>query len=226
MSEAGEVLLRLEEVDAGYGKFRVLFGVSLTLLAGSACAVVGPNGAGKTTLARVCSGLVRPTRGSVVFDGRDVTSSSPHDLATAGMAHIPEGRGVFASLTVEENLVLAFRQSTRRVDEALEAAFEVYPRLRERRRQAAGTLSGGEQRLLALARVLADPPRLVIADELALGLAPAAIEEIYAGLGRLHHAGAALLLVEQRADRARLLTNDVVEMSHGRVSPLQEETPP
>src|SRR5262249_12117047 len=148
--------LELAGVSAGYGPFRALFDVSLQVPANSAVALVGPNGAGKTTVARVACGLLAPTTGQVRLDGPDVTGRPAHELARRGVAHANEGRSVFASLTVEENLTLSFRQAFGRqgLAPALDRAYELFDRLRERRRQMAGSLSGGEQRMLALARVV------------------------------------------------------------------------
>lgn len=214
-----EGLLELREVSAGYGPFRALFDVSFSVQQGSVVALLGSNGAGKTTVARVCSGLIKPTAGSVRFDGADVTGLAPWRLARKGVVHAVEGRSVFASLSVEENLVLTFRQAlgAKGVPDALERAYDTFPRLGERRRQEAGTLSGGEQRMLSLARVLADPPRLLIADELSLGLAPMVVNEVYRVLARIRDAGTTLLLVEQQVTRALELADEVVLLSKGAV---------
>ena len=202
-------MLELVDIEAGYGPFRALFGVSLRVAAGGATALLGSNGSGKTTVARVASGLVVPTAGQVLLDGVDVTGWPAWRIARAGVAHAPEGRSVFATLTVEENLVLA--------GAALDRAYGAFPRLGERRRQLAGTLSGGEQRMLSLARVLADPPRLLIADELSFGLAPRVIDEVYEALRAIRAAGASLLVVEQQVTRALELADDVVMLEKGAV---------
>ena len=167
-------LLDVRELTASYGPFRALFGVSFSVPEGGAVALLGPNGAGKSTVARVVTGLVAPTGGRIAFDGSDVTGWPAWKIARLGIAHAPEGRSVLSTLTVEENLALAFRRSLGRrgVADAIARAYDEFPRLRERRQQLAGTLSGGEQRTLSLARVLADPPRLLVVDELSLGLAP------------------------------------------------------
>jgi branched-chain amino acid transport system ATP-binding protein len=217
---ATAALLELRDVDAGYGPFRALFGVSLSLAPGSALAVLGSNGAGKTTIARVCSGLIAPTRGQVFFEGADVTGQRPFRFAQLGIIHAPEGRSVFASLSVEENLELTFRRSRGRVGTktALEESYALFPRLGERRKQQAGTLSGGEQRMLSLARVLVEKPRLLIADELSLGLAPIVIDEVYRNLASIRDSGTAILLVEQYVSHALGLADDVVVLSHGAVA--------
>jgi len=216
---APEPLLELVNVDAAYASFRALFGVSFTVPEGSALALLGSNGSGKTSVARVISGLVAPTSGKLRFAGEDVTGLSAWRLARMGILHAPEGRSVFASLSVEENLVLGFRQSLGRsgVAGALESAYDRFPRLAERRRQSAGTLSGGEQRMLSLARVFADPPRLLVVDELSLGLAPAIVDSVFDALGQIRDLGTSLVVIEQHVDRALAFAEHVVLLSQGRV---------
>jgi len=217
---AATPLLELRDVDAGYGPFRSLFGVSFVIRPHSVMALLGSNGAGKTSVVRVCSGLVRPTAGTVLFEGEDVTGRRPYRLARLGITHAPEGRSVFASLTVEENLVLTFRQvfGRRGTQTALAQAYDLFPRLGERRRQMAGTLSGGEQRMLSLARVLVRAPKLLITDELSLGLAPVVIDEVYETLQTICEAGTALLIVEQHVHQALRLADDVVVLAKGTVT--------
>jgi len=218
--DAAAPLLALDHVDAGYGPFRALFDVSFVLDPGRVLALLGSNGAGKTTVARVCSGLVVPTKGSVTFDGRDVTHEPTYQFARDGIVHAPEGRSVFASLTVEENLVLTFRRTRGRaqVGSALDEAYELFPRLGPRRRQLAGTLSGGEQRMLALARVLVEKPRLLIADELSLGLAPIVVDEVYRTLEAIRDRGTTLLLVEQHVHHALAIADDAIVLVKGEVA--------
>jgi branched-chain amino acid transport system ATP-binding protein len=213
-------LLAVENVGAAYGPFRALFGVSFTVGEGEAVALLGTNGAGKTTVARVCTGLVAPTSGRIMFAGQDLSERKTYEYARAGINHAPEGRSVFASLSVEENLTLAFREVVGRSGcrESLDTAYELFPRLSERRRQLAGSLSGGEQRMLALARVLVHPPRLLVVDELSLGLAPIIIDEVYQNLARLHEKGVALVVVEQQVEHALELADRVVVLSRGEVS--------
>jgi branched-chain amino acid transport system ATP-binding protein len=213
-------VLELRDVDASYGAFRSLFGVTLEVAPGAAVALIGPNGAGKTTIARVASGLVAPTAGRVFVDGEDLTGKPTYRFAQAGVAHAPEGRSVFATLSVEENLVLSIRRVRGRagVKDGLASAFELFPVLQERRHQAAGTLSGGEQRMLAMARVLVDAPKVLIADELSLGLAPKIIEQTYASMARLRETGTALLVIEQHVAHALALCEQVVILDHGGVS--------
>ncbi len=213
-------VLELRNVSAGYGPFEALFGVSIEVGAGEAVALLGANGVGKTTVARVATGLVVPTSGAVLVDGEDMTNAPTYRFARAGVVHAPEGRSVFATLSVEENLLLSFRQSRGRtgVDVALDEAFGLFPVLAARRRQIAGTLSGGEQRILSMARVLVEAPSLLVADELSLGLAPIVIDEVYATLERLRGAGTSLLIVEQHIGHALALCDRVVVLDHGAVS--------
>jgi branched-chain amino acid transport system ATP-binding protein len=213
-------LLELRNVDAGYGPFKALFDISFSIAPGRVLTLLGSNGSGKTTIARVCSGLVEPTSGAVVFDGQDMTHRHAYEYARAGITHAPEGRSVFASLTVAENLELALVRSRGRAGahEAVQEAYSMFPRLGDRSKQLAGTLSGGEQRMLSLARVLVDKPRLLIADELSLGLAPIVVDEVYATLGRIRDAGTTLLIVEQHVSHALGIADDVIVLIKGEVS--------
>jgi branched-chain amino acid transport system ATP-binding protein len=213
-------LLELRDVHAGYGPFRSLFGVSFAIRPGAVMALLGSNGSGKTTVVRVVSGLLKPTSGAVLFEGHDVTGRRTYRIARLGITHAPEGRSVFASLTVEENLVLTFREHFGRKGyrDALERAFEMFPRLGERRRQLAGSMSGGEQRMLSLARVLVASPKLLVTDELSLGLAPVVIDEVYRMLATIRDHGVALIIVEQHVRRALQLADDVVVMAKGKVA--------
>ena len=220
MADARTPVLELDDVHAGYEQFKALFGVTLQVCHGEATALIGSNGAGKTTLARVATGLVKPTGGRIRLDGEDVTDQRAFELARRGIAHAPEGRSVFSSLTVEENLALSFRQEkgSAGLKPALERAYELFPRLGERRRQNAGSLSGGEQRMLTLARVLVLEPRVLVADELSLGLAPIITTEVYLVLERILETGTAVLVVEQHLDHALGIATEVVALDRGRVS--------
>ena len=213
-------LLELTNVSAAYGPFRALFDVSIAIRPGEAVALLGANGVGKTTIARVATGLLAPSSGTVVFDGTDLTGAAPHRFARVGVAHAPEGRSVFATLSVEENLRLSFRRSKGRagVGDAIERAFGLFPALGERRRQIAGTLSGGQQRMLAMARVIIEEPRLLVADELSLGLAPIIVDEVYRNLDRLKQSGCALLIVEQHVGHAIALCDRAVVLDRGRIT--------
>ena len=215
-------ILELREVEAGYGPFRALFGVSLAVDAGEAVALVGANGAGKTTLARVASGLVAPSAGTVLVDGARIPTDkvAAWRFVRAGVMHAPEGRSVFASLTVEENLALSLQRAFGRAGlaGALDRAYELFPRLGERRGQLAGTLSGGEQRMLSLARVLVESPRLLIADELSLGLAPMVVDQVFETLSQIRGAGTALLIVEQQVGHALELCDRAAVLEHGLIT--------
>jgi branched-chain amino acid transport system ATP-binding protein len=213
-------LLELRDVEAGYGPFRALFGVSLEIPEGKVLALLGSNGAGKTTIARVASGIIRPTKGEVRFEGVSLGKLRTYRIARLGIVHAPEGRSVFSSLSVEENLSLTFRREFGRggVSDALDRAYELFPRLGERRKQVAGTLSGGEQRMLSLARVMVHPPKLLIADELSLGLAPIVVDEVYRNLAALRDAGTTLLIVEQYVGHALQIADEVAVLNKGTVA--------
>jgi branched-chain amino acid transport system ATP-binding protein len=212
-------VLELRSVSASYGPFRALFDVSLTVGVGEAVALVGSNGTGKTTVARVASGLVAPSAGTVLVEGADMAGRRAYQFARAGVAHAPEGRSVFATLSVEENLTLSFRRvhGRRGVRSSRERAYDLFPVLGRRRGQLAGTLSGGEQRMLSLARVMVEVPKVLIADELSLGLAPIIVDELYASLGRLRDQGTSLLIVEQQVGHAFRLCDRVVLLDKGTV---------
>jgi branched-chain amino acid transport system ATP-binding protein len=213
-------VLELRGVSAGYGPFRALFDVSFEVAPGEAVALLGANGAGKTTVARVATGLVAPSGGSVHVDGAEMTTRRTYEFARAGVAHAPEGRSVFATLTVEENLSLSFRRlrGRRGVKAALDEAYALFPVLGRRRGQVAGTLSGGEQRMLSMARVLVEGPKVLVADELSLGLAPIIVDEVYVSLEQLRTRGTALLIVEQQVTHALRVCDRVVLLHHGAVS--------
>jgi len=216
---SGDVLV-LEHVSAAYGPYRALFDVSFSIPAGGIVALVGSNGAGKSTVARTVSGLVTASSGRVTLSGQDITSMATYKIARAGMAHVVEGRGVFSSLTVEENLTLAFRQRAGRrlLAGNLERAYTAFPVLGDRRRQMAGTLSGGQQRLLSLAKVLVVPPQVLIADELSLGLAPVVVDTVYDGLREINRNGTALMVVEQQVSRVLDLAGKAIVLDRGSVA--------
>jgi len=208
-------MLELHNIVAGYAETTVLRGASLTVPDGSVVALLGANGAGKTTLLRVASGLLRPTSGTMTLDGADVTGARPHQLAVRGVCHVPEGRGVFPSLTVRENLSLAAGPGGR---DALDKAVAAFPRLGERLGQTAGTMSGGEQQMLALARAYIAEPKVWLLDEVSMGLAPKIVDEIFEFLGRVAREGASLLLVEQYVTRALALADYVYLLNRGQVA--------
>jgi branched-chain amino acid transport system ATP-binding protein len=208
-------VLELRNICAGYGTGRVLENVSLVVPDSAVVALLGPNGAGKTTLLRVMSGLLRPSSGRVLLDGEDVTGSSPYALAHAGICHVPEGRGIFPTLSVADNLRL---QAPPAVDRrAVDMAAAVFPRLEQRRNQLAGTLSGGEQQMLALSRAYVAEPSTVLLDEVSMGLAPKIVDEIFDYLRRLAVEGISLLVVEQYVARALELADYVYILNRGRI---------
>jgi branched-chain amino acid transport system ATP-binding protein len=213
-------LFEMDDVSASYSSYRALFNVSLSVPERGILALLGSNGAGKSTLARVATGLVPTSSGAIRLDGLAITGLPAHKIARLGVAHVPEGRGLFASLTVEENLTLGFRQKLGRagVSGALERAYTAFPVLAERRRQMGGTLSGGQQRMLSLARVLATSPRVLVVDELSLGLAPVVIDAVYEGLLTVRDSGCAIIVVEQQVDRALAIADDAVLLAHGSVA--------
>ena len=212
-------MLRLERVSAAYGRIQALRGVSLEVPAGSVVALLGANGAGKTTTLRVISGLLRPTDGAVFFEGRRIDRLPPEAIVRLGVAHVPEGRQVFADLTVGENLILGAyaRRDRRNVPADLERVFELFPVLRERRKQLAGTLSGGEQQMLAIGRALMARPRLLLLDEPSLGLAPMVAREIFRTVRRVNAEGTTVLLVEQDASRALQVAQTAYVLQTGQV---------
>jgi branched-chain amino acid transport system ATP-binding protein len=208
-------MFALENITAGYGGTTVLRDVTIGVPPGCVVALLGPNGAGKTTLLRVASGLLRPTSGRIALDGADVTGATPHALCARGICHVPEGRGIFPSLTVRDNLVLLSKRGTER--ESLELAVEAFPRLGQRLPQLAGTMSGGEQQMLALARTYVQRPRVALLDEVSMGLAPTIVDEIFEFLDVLAKQGSSLLLVEQYVTRALAAADYVFLLNRGRV---------
>jgi branched-chain amino acid transport system ATP-binding protein len=208
-------VLELEQVTAGYGDTVVLRDVSLSVPDATTVALLGPNGAGKTTLLRTAAGFIRPTSGRVMLDGEDVTGLPAHIRARRGLCHLPEGRGIFPTLSVRDNLVL---QSTKgREADGVERALSTFPLLAGRLRQQAGSLSGGEQQMLALARTFLCDPKLVVVDEASLGLAPLVVDQIFTALGTIVAAGTALLLVEQYVSRALDLADSVYILNRGQI---------
>ena len=196
-------LLSVEDVDAGYGRVRALRGVSLHANEGEIVAIIGANGAGKTTLLRTISGIVRATAGAVRFGGRDLTGLAPDAIVRLGVGHAPEGRRLFARMTVRENLELgAYTRRDVEVAADIERAYETFTRLRERAGQRAGTLSGGEQQMLAIGRALMSRPRLLLLDEPSLGLSPVLVQTIFSVIREINARGTAVLLIEQNARQA------------------------
>jgi branched-chain amino acid transport system ATP-binding protein len=215
-------MFALDHVSAGYAGTMVLRDVTLVVPPSSVVALLGANGAGKTTLLRVASGLIRPSSGQLMLEGEVVTGRSPHALVSRGICHVPEGRGVFPTLSVRDNLVLQAVRSEESV--ALERAVSAFPILGRRMSQLAGTMSGGEQQMLALARAYVQQPRVVLLDEVSMGLAPTVVDEIFAFLGLLASEGSSLLLVEQYITRALAVADLVYLLARGRVTFAGEPT--
>ncbi|GAB4415426.1 MAG: ABC transporter ATP-binding protein [Anaerolineales bacterium] len=197
-------LLEVNDIHTYYGKIHALKGISLTVEEGEIVTLIGANGAGKTTTLRTISGLIKPRQGSVVLQGEDIAKYAAHDLVFKGISMVPEGRGIFAKMTVRENLELGAysRNDKDGIQKDLEWVFEILPRLKERERQIAGTLSGGEQQMLATARALMARPRILLMDEPSMGLAPVLVEAIFDTIEKVNQEGTTILLVEQNATMA------------------------
>jgi branched-chain amino acid transport system ATP-binding protein len=208
-------MLELRGIEAGYGGHTVLRDVSLDVQPGTVVAVLGPNGAGKTTLLRVASGLLRPSAGTVLLAGEDVTRARPHARARRGLCHIPEGRGIYPALSVRENLALYSRKGEETA--ALDRATSAFPVLGEKMRQPAGQLSGGQQQMLALVRAYLTDPKVVLIDEASMGLAPVVVDKIFEFLGQIAASGTALVIVEQYVSRALALADRVYLLNKGGV---------
>jgi branched-chain amino acid transport system ATP-binding protein len=212
-------MLTLSGVCAGYGSFPALFDVSLEVAIGEAVGVVGPNGAGKTTLMRVISGLLPVSAGSLSFEGRALTHMPAHRIVEAGIAHVPENRRLFARLTVEENLRIgAFIRSARaQFAERRDWVYTLFPRLAERRRQLAGTLSGGEQQMVAIGRALMSKPRILLMDEPSAGLAPLIVDQVFDLVGRIREEGFTVLIVEQNVSQVLAVVDRAYLLEVGRI---------
>jgi branched-chain amino acid transport system ATP-binding protein len=226
-------VLELKQVDAGYGSFQALFGIDLEVRAGEAVGVIGPNGAGKTTLMRVISGLIRPRSGAIAMQDVDVVATPAHRIVSLGIAHVPENRRLFPRLSVEDNLRMgAFMPEARaKYDQRLGFVFGLFPRLKERRHQLAGTLSGGEQQMCAIGRALMSDPKLLLLDEPSAGLAPVVVQQVFDLVRRIRESGLTVLIVEQNVqqvlhvvDRAYLLEAGSIRASGSAADMLQSDT--
>ena len=226
-------MLELKSVDAGYDTFQALFGVSLEVRAGEAVGVIGPNGSGKTTLMRVISGLIRPRAGAITFEGVDVVRTPAHRIVSLGIAHVPENRRLFPRLTVEDNLKMgAFMPEARkRFAERLDFVFDLFPRMKERRNQLAGTMSGGEQQMCAIGRALMSDPKLLLLDEPSAGLAPVVVQQVFELVKKIRASGLTVLIVEQNVqqvlkvvDRAYLLEAGSIRASGTSADMLASDT--
>jgi branched-chain amino acid transport system ATP-binding protein len=201
--DGGGALLRLNDVHTYYGHIHALQGVSLDVNRGEVVTLIGANGAGKTTTLKTISGLLHPRKGQVVFEGRDISRVAPHELVRNGIGHAPEGRRIFSRLTVLENLQMGgYTRNRSEIDESTERVMTLFPRLRERTHQQGGTLSGGEQQMLAIGRALMSRPRVLLLDEPSLGLAPILVQQIFAIIREINEQGTTILLVEQNALQA------------------------
>jgi len=211
--------LRIESLEAGYDQIQILWGVSLAAEVGKLTTIVGANGVGKTTTLRAAVGSIRPWGGRVVFEGEDVTRLSPHAKAERGLVLVPEGRQLYNAMSVEENLEMgAFSaRASRKFPERLEQVYALFPRLKERRRQRAGTFSGGEQQMLAIARGLMSDPDILIIDELSLGLAPVVVQQLFSTLKALKDQGLTILLVEQNVHLAFAVCDYAYVIAEGKV---------
>ena len=226
-------MLEIRGLNAGYDSFQALFGIDLDVAAGEAVAVIGPNGAGKTTLMRVISGLIAPRSGTLMMEGRSLTEIRPHEIVGLGIAHVPENRRLFPRMSIEDNLRMGgFHKSARtQGKERLDFVYELFPRLLERRKQLAGTLSGGEQQMCAIGRALMSRPKLLLMDEPSAGLAPVIVQQVFELVRRIRGEGYTVLIVEQNVqqvlkvvDRAYLLEAGSLVESGAASEMMESET--
>jgi branched-chain amino acid transport system ATP-binding protein len=210
-------MLRIASCSAGYGGFQALFDVSLEVRAGESVAVIGPNGAGKTTLLRLISKLIEPTRGELTFDGASLAALPPHEVVARGIAHVPENRRLFPRLTAEENLRMGAFTSRAQFAQRLETVYGLFPRLKEKRRQAAGTMSGGEQQMCAIGRALMSGPKLLLLDEPSAGLAPVVVQSIFDLVRRICAQGYTVLIVEQNIRQVLKVVSRAYLLDAGRI---------
>ena len=212
------MLLSVKDINVYYGAIHAVKGVSLDVEQGEIVTLIGANGAGKSTVLKTISGLLHSRTGSIQFEGQDIKSMAPHKIVSRGLAQVPEGRRVFLRMTVEENLEMgAFTRNMGEIDDSIADVYERFPRLRERRRQIAGTLSGGEQQMLAMGRALMSKPKLLMLDEPSMGLAPILVEQIFSIIKELNEAGSTILLVEQNALMALSIATRGYVLETGRI---------
>ncbi len=212
-------MLEVKGIDASYGDVEVLHDISFNVGQGEVVALIGANGAGKSTTLKTISGLLRPTKGDILFEGRSICDVAPHNLIGLGIAHVPEGRRLFSGMSIEENLVMGALKGDARDkrEQTKEEVFDLFPRLRERRKQYAGTLSGGEQQMCAIARGLMSLPRLLMFDEPSLGLAPILVQEIFKIIERITSQGTTVLIVEQNVKQTLQIAERAYVLENGRV---------
>lgn len=211
------MLLNVEDINVYYGAIHAIKGVSFQVNEGEIVTLIGANGAGKSTTLKTVSGLLRSKTGAITFEGEDISNTAPHKLVAHGLAHVPEGRRVFLNMTVEENLEMGAYVKSKVSQELLEKVYQHFPRLKERRRQVAGTLSGGEQQMLAMGRALMSEPKLMMLDEPSMGLAPILVDQIFEIIQTLHKNGTTILLVEQNAQMALSVANRGYVLETGKV---------
>lgn len=213
-----ELLLEVKGLHVSYGAIHAIKGIDLHVNKGEVVTILGANGAGKTTTLRTISGLLKPTEGSIIFDGKDITPIQAHDIVSLGMSHSPEGRRVFGTLSVEENLMMGAYSLKKHDAKTLEWIYQILPRLQERTKQLAGTLSGGEQQMLAIGRAIMSKPKLLILDEPSLGLAPVLVKVIFKAIKEIAQSGVTVLLVEQNAKAALKLADRGYVLELGRIT--------
>ena len=213
-------LLEVQDIQVYYGMIQALKGVSFSVNEGEVIALIGANGAGKTTTLHTVTGLLRAKSGHIIYDGQDITKVPPHKIVTMGMAHVPEGRRVFANMTVLQNLKMgAFTRSDKNeIDATIEKVYKRFPRLRERQNQTAGTLSGGEQQMLAMGRALMSQPKIILMDEPSMGLSPIFVNEIFDIIKEVSESGTTVLLVEQNAKKALSIADRAYVLETGRIT--------
>lgn len=213
-------MLEIKDIEVFYGVIQAIKGISFEVNEGEVIALIGANGAGKTTILHTITGLLSPKKGSVIFEGKDITKVPAHKIVSLGMAHVPEGRRVFAELSVYQNLKMGAytRKDKAEIARTLEMVYKRFPRLEERKNQLAGTLSGGEQQMLAMGRALMSSPKLLMLDEPSMGLAPILVEQIFDIIKELHAGGTTILLVEQNAQAALSVADRAYVLETGRIS--------
>ena len=212
-------MLKIEKVNAGYGDVTVLWDINIALEAGKTLAIVGSNGAGKSTIMRTLCGLVSPSAGSITFDGKNISKMAPHDIVKLGIVYVPEGRRLFNKLSVMDNLLVGsyLPQNRKKRAENLERVFEMFPKLYERREQKAGTLSGGEQQMLAIARGLMSCPKVLMLDEPSLGIAPVIVDKLFEIIAQLKKENMTILISEQNVGRVLDIGDDAIVVQSGRI---------